>query len=307
MPGIDFGKLADQIGASLNGIGEYSAKAAAQANSISAQSQSAQGAFNQASANNANALNQNTMGNAMAFNNSSAMAANMNSMNMWQTAANWNEEMWERQAEFNREEAEKQRAWQEHMANTAYQRAVTDMSAAGLNPILAVTGGGVGTSVPGGAVASVGGSQMSSAQSHMAGSAPVLGANTASEGNYMGTMEQVSSTLALLGAFIGSLSSATQAGGALGEAGQGLIEGASDMLEGIATDNFEKSDINPKNWFELKDGSAAKWLYDNGKNIYNKLTGQNEFHVNKEDMEEYQRKQKRRHSTGIPSIDRPKG
>lgn len=301
---IDFSKLADQIGASLNDIGEYSAKAAARANSISAQSQSAQGAFNQASANNANALNQNTMGNAMAFNNSSAMAANLNSMNMWQQAADWNEEMWERQAEFNREEAEKNRQWQEHMANTAYQRAVGDMSAAGLNPILAVTGGGVGTNIPGGATASVGGSMMSSAQSHMAGSAPVLGANTASESNYMGTMEQVASTLGILGAFIGSLSSATQAGGALGEAGEGLIEGASNMLENIATEN---SDFNPKNWFGIKEGSFADWVYDNGKKLFNKKTGENEYHINSKDAEEYERKQKRRHSTGIPSIDRPKG
>ena len=67
------------------------------------------------------------------------------------------------------------------------------MAKAGLNPILAVTGGGIGTSIPGGTAASVGGAQMSSAQSEMA-SGGLLGANAASENNYTGQMEQMSST-----------------------------------------------------------------------------------------------------------------
>jgi len=39
------------------------------------------------------------------------------------------------------QESEKARTWQSYMANTAYQRGVVDMRSAGLNPILAATGG----------------------------------------------------------------------------------------------------------------------------------------------------------------------
>ncbi len=82
------------------------------------------------------------------------------------SAANnaWSEAQAQKQMEFQREanqtamdfnsaEAAKNRDWQEYMSNTAHQREIRDMIAAGINPILSVNGGH-GASVGSGATAS---------------------------------------------------------------------------------------------------------------------------------------------------------
>lgn len=56
------------------------------------------------------------------------------------------------QQSFNAKEAQKNRDWQTEMSNTAYQRAATDLEAAGLNRIIAL---GSPASTPSGATASI--------------------------------------------------------------------------------------------------------------------------------------------------------
>lgn len=202
---IGAGAVANAIGSGIKSFGNYSAQAASRANGVSAAAQSAQGAFNQASANNANSIATDRIAEQYQFNAAQAAMAN-----------SFSQEQFERAMEFNAKEAQKNRDWQEKMMNTAYQRAVTDMSKAGLNPILAVTGGGISTGSGGGSAASI------SAPTGQAASGGLMQGVSASEGNYSGQMEYMGGMLGLLSAAIGGISSAMQAMGGMGEFGTEL-------------------------------------------------------------------------------------
>lgn len=240
--------IGSAVGAGLQAAANHSAKAAATANGVSAASQAAQGSFNQNSVNNANAIGTGRIADQWGFNSSQAAMANQFSMDMWQ-----------RSADFNAEQAEIQRQWQERMDNTKYQRAIKDMEAAGLNPVLAVTGGGISTGTGSSSAASI------SPISGQAASGSIMNGLSASEGNYTGQMEYMGGLLGLLSAAMNGISTAVKSFGQMGLTGEATVKVIHEMFNGVNSNEVKE---DTKNFFTDRDKWNSK--YPDSDNAFNR-------------------------------------
>lgn len=227
------------------------------ANLVSRAAQGAQAQFNGTQAALANQLGTERLAQQYNYNAGQAMLANDFSQSSFNQAMDFNREMMQLQMQYNSDEAQKNREWQERMRATAYQTAVKDMTKAGLNPILAVTGGGISTGGGSGSAASVSSPSMSGMQGSMA-SGGLLNGEKANISNYTGQLEYMGGIMGLLSTAVAGMSNAFTVMSQSKEVNDimnGLINGMYDTGRNAVGGMF----MGPKNENAIPHYRNGKW------------------------------------------------
>lgn len=161
------------------------------------------------------------------------------------TANDWNTGSMQSIMEFNAREAQKQRDWEEMMSNTAHQRAVADMVAAGINPILAA---GSAASTPAGMAASSTALSANMAREYTDYESQGEGGGSSwmnsweNSSSVSNLAEQAQSAMAAMGDVIGKIKD-TNSGKKVGE----ILNEAKKGIEGWAW-NFDQNIKATKQW-----------------------------------------------------------
>lgn len=161
-------------------------------------------------------------------------------------------QQWERTAQWNSAQAELNRNWQERMSNTSYQRAMADMKAAGLNPILAYAQGGANAGSGAQAV-------MDTPQTYMANTYPQ--SESKSAGNSWNSAYSTSGLVTALGQMIGAIA------GAIGNINSSNNSTLKDIVN-----TMSRNTSSADNGDGIKNNTYAESYYDRW-NRYNQRKG----------------------------------